>query len=871
MGLDRFALFARRLRVLLNRRRLDRDLEDELGFHLAMRNDEPLPKGAAFGSVLRAKEEAREAWLFGSLEVLLRDVWFAYRSWRRTPGVALVAAITLACGLAVANTTFAIVNGALVRGLPFSTPERLVHVGFKPPRAEYGSASFAEYRDLQAIRSIRLAAYAPASVTIADEGHLPERLQATYLAATGFKLLGIEAVAGRGVQVEDDEPGAAPVSLISDTVWRNRYGEDPAIIGRAVRINGRPSTIIGVLPTRYTLIAARTDIWLPLSQLPELDRRDRATRPLNLMGALTEEHSLTSARQELQAIASRFKLEQPEAYKDVEPIAIPLWDRFAHPQVQQILLVLFGAGLFVLTIASANVANLLLARTVNRGNEIATRTALGASRGDIWRQLLIECLLLGTISGTTALGISFVSVRLFESAIAATGPPVWLQFRFDRNVFLFLAGVSVVSSLGVALLPALQATRRAARGLRDAVRSTTRSVNVRRWSRVLVGAEVALTLVLLSGAGLMMRTFWSLFRNDPGVDTTALTIMRIDLGAQTYASARQRAALYDDLAERLGAKRSTQSVSVTTSLPGAGFPPQWTFQHEGDPLDRDHPVLVSMAAVGDDYFQTLNRPVLAGRAFERFDGTPAREVAIVNERIASMLFDGERPLGRRIRITRTGRGGLDSGWLTIVGIAPTINQTNPLLGRGPDPVVYVPYRFQLGTDALLLARGPEAVQQVRTELAALDPDLAIFDVQSLDAFLAFFRWPQRVFGTVLLVLATIALVLAAVALYANVAYAVVQRTQEIGVRVALGAQRRQILFMMVRGTALPLVGGLLVGGTGVAAVGQLLQAFLVDTHPRDPATLLGVSTFLCAVSLLACVVPARRATRVDPIVALRCD
>jgi hypothetical protein len=312
-------------------------------------------------------------------------------------------------------------------------------------------------------------------------------------------------------------------------------------------------------------------------------------------------------------------------------------------------------------------------------------------------------------------------------------------------------------------------------------------------------------------------------------------------------------------------------VSVTTSLPAAGPPPQWTFQREGEPIDPDHPVLVSMAAIGDDYFQALNRPLPAGRSFERSDGTRAREVAIVNERLVSSLFHAESPLGRRIRITRGGRAPLDSGWMTIVGVAPTINQTNPLLGRGPDPVVYVPYRMQPGADALILARGPGAVQPIRTELSALDPDLAIFDVQSLDAFLAFFRWPQRVFGTVLLVLATIALVLAAVALYANVAYAVVQRTQEIGVRVALGAQRKQILFLMIRGAAVPLVGGLLVGGAGVAVVGQLLQAFLVDTHPRDATTLLGVTTVVCAVSLLACMMPARRATRVDPIVALRCD
>jgi putative ABC transport system permease protein len=278
-----------------------------------------------------------------------------------------------------------------------------------------------------------------------------------------------------------------------------------------------------------------------------------------------------------------------------------------------------------------------------------------------------------------------------------------------------------------------------------------------------------------------------------------------------------------------------------------------------------------MAAVGDDYFRTLSRPVFAGRSFERFDGTPAREVAVVDERLVSLLFPSESPLGRRIRITRTGRTPSDSGWMTIVGIAPTINQTNPLLGRGPDPVVYVPYRSRPAADALLLVKGLDKVRQVRTQLAALDPDLAVFDVQSLDRYLAFFRWPQRVFGTVLLVLAAIALVLATVALYAIVAYAVVERRHEIGVRVALGARRGQILLLMMRSSAVPFVGGLVAGTAGVMAVGQLLAAFLVDTQPRDPAVLSAVSALLCAVSLIACVVPAQRAARLDPVVALRCD
>ena len=867
--------FVRRLMALFRRRRLDRDLDDELAFHLAMRRTVRAERSVSFGSVLRVKEQAREVWTFASLEAVLQDVRFAARTWLRSPIMALAIAATLACGIAAANTTFAIVNGALIRGLRFAHPERLVHLGFKPPRAEYGSVSFPEYQDLTALRTLRLAAYAPASATIADDRRAPERLEGTYVSAAGFELLGIEAAVGRRLLPEDDEPGASAVALISEAVWASHYSSDPAIVGSTVRVNGRPSTIVGVVPARYTLTATRTDLWLPLTQMPGLDRQERATRPLGVVGQLVHGSSLNDARQELHAVTDRFRVEYAGVYQDVEPILVSFNDRFVHPQVRQILLVLFGAGLFVLLIACANMASLLLARMANRHHEIATRVALGASRWQIGRQLLVECLLIGTLSGTAAWWLSYVAIRLFVSAIAASNPPTWLQFQLDWTVLGFLVAASLAGSLGAALLPALHAARRDAReGLQEARRSTTAGIRARRWSTTLVAVQVALTFVLLSGAGLMLRSFWVLFRADPGVQTRGLTVMRVDLAAPRYESSQQRASLFDELAERLSARSLVGSTSVTTSVPGAGPPPQWTFQREGAPIDPERPTLVSVAAVGDDYFRTLNQPILGGRAFERFDGTPKREVAVVNERLASLLFPSESPLGRRIRITRSGRTAADSGWLTIVGIVPTINQTNPLLGRPSEPVVYVPYRSRPTGDAVLLARGTDTsavVQEIRTELAALDRDLAMYDVQPLDAFLAFFRWPQRVFGSILLVLSAIALALAAVGLYAIVAHAVVQRRREIGVRVALGAQRRQILLLMITGSAIPLIGGLLAGAVGVAAVGQLMAGFLVDTHPRDPATLLAVLGLICFVSLVACVVPARRAAGLDPLVALRCE
>jgi predicted permease len=390
----------------------------------------------------------------------------------------------------------------------------------------------------------------------------------------------------------------------------------------------------------------------------------------------------------------------------------------------------------------------------------------------------------------------------------------------------------------------------------------------------LVAAQVALTLVLLTGAGLMMRTFWSLFRTDLGIETRDLTVMRVDTAGSRFEAPEQRAALYDALEERLRAVPLLSGAAVASIPPGAGGPPQWALIIDGRAAGQDKPPLVSVIAVGDDYFRMLDQRMIRGRAFERRDGIPGHAHGIVNERLTSMYFPSENPVGRRIRVSRTGRAPMDSGWVTIIGVAPTIIQRNALLGRGPDPVVYVPYRSQPSSTAVLLAKGSDigsVTRQVRAELLALDPALPVFDVQSLDQFHAFFRWPQRVFGSVLMILAAIALVLATVGLYAIVAYSVVQRTHEIGVRVALGAQRRQVLLLVLQRAVIPFGGGLVVGAAGVLLVGQLLAAFLMDTNPRDPVTLLGVSALLCGVGLAACVVPARRAAKLDPLAALRCQ
>jgi putative ABC transport system permease protein len=814
--------------------------------------------------------------MFGWLDVLMQDVRFSYRSLCKPLGVTVIAMMTMACGLAVANTTFAVVNGALIRGLPYPNKERLLHLGFRGSgQQRHGRVSYAEFRDLEAMQAVRIAAFAEASVTLAEDGRAPDRVEGLYASAHALELLGAATTIGRSFVREDDTVGAHSVAILSEAIWASRYERDPNIIGRSVRVNGSPATIIGVVPAHFALTPTRTDIWLPLAHMLELDRQARNARTLNILGQLRTEMNANRAGDELGTFLNRFRREFPNSYTNVEEVVVSLQDRFISAEVRQIAFVLLGAGMLVLLIACANAANLLLGRTTQRQHEIATRVALGASRWHIWRQLLIECSLLGGGSALAALAMSIGAIRMFAAAIAATNPPVWLQFEVDGNVFVFLATVSVVGSLALALLPAVQASRQHTHPmLQQGGRTITQGRRAQRWSTALVGIEVALTLVLLAGAGLMMRTFWSLLRTDLGVDTQALTVLRIDTSGPKYAASAERVAFFDSLEDRLGARSRLSWATVVTSPPGADVPPQWTFQREGRWMDAGNASLVSVVGIGDGYFETLNRPIVRGRSFERLDGTPGRQAAIVNERLASRLFPEEEPIGQRIRVVRSGRPSLESEWLTIVGIAPTVNHTNPLLGHGPDPLVYVPYRSRLIAPVMVLARGGDpstVIEHVRSALLALDPGLAVFDGQSLDAFLAFFRWPQRVFGTVLLIAAAIALLLACVGLYAIVAFSVVRRTHEISVRLSLGAPRQQVLLLVLRRAVVPFGAGLLAGSLGTLVVGQLLTAFLVDTNPRDPATLLGVSALLCFVGLVACAIPARRATRVDPLAALRCE
>ena len=549
-------------------------------------------------------------------------------------------------------------------------------------------------------------------------------------------------------------------------------------------------------------------------------------------------------------------------------------ERFNGGPIRLVFLSLMGAVGFVLLIACANVANLLLARSAQRAREIAVRVSLGATRWRIVRQLLVESVLLAMVSGVLGFVLALAGIALFEAATQDVGKPYWIKFTMDGSVFAFFAAICLATGVVFGLAPALHISRTDINEvLKEAGgRSGTGGVRARRWTGALIVVEIALTLVLLAGAGFMMRSFLSLYRLDLGIDTSRLLTMSLALPDRKYPTPEQRAAFYQRLTERIAAMTTLQAGTIASNAPLNGAA-QLRLTVDGRPTPAGElPPQVSRLVVGPHYFETLGMRLLRGRAFADGDGTPGHEIAIVNQRFVAMHFANEDPIGRRIKLAPDQLTGPEPAFMTIVGIAPTLRQ-RAVQEPDPDPVVYMPYRAQPSAFMTLMVRTPGEpallTGAMREEVRALDPDLPLFNIRTMDESLAQQRWPFRIFGAMFAAFAAIALILSAVGLYAITAYSVTQRTQEIGVRMALGAQNTQLWWLVLRGGMVQLAIGLVIGMAGAFGVGRLLKSLLVQQTPNDPLTLGSIALLFVVVSLAACVYPASRATRLDPVHALR--
>jgi predicted permease len=585
---------------------------------------------------------------------------------------------------------------------------------------------------------------------------------------------------------------------------------------------------------------------------------------------------------ELNGIAARLATAYPEMNKDVRSVVIQSFNEaFNGGKIRVVFLAMMGAVGFVLLIACANVANLQLARSVRRSRDVAVRMALGATRWRIVRQLLVESVLLGCLGGVFGLLIALVGVRLFDRAVTDSGKPYWIVFSMDYTVFAFLAAVGVVTGILFGLAPALQVSRTNVNELlKEGGRGNAGGTRARWVTGTMVVLELALTLVLLVGAGLMVRSFLNLYTLDLGIKTDNLMVMQMALPSTKYPTVDTRRVFYDHLAPRLAGLAGLESVSFTTSLPPNGVGRRGV-EIEGRPPFKpdEQPPQIGVVTISPTFFDTVGVQLRRGRAFGDTDGAAGSETAIVNEKLAAELFPNQDPIGRRIRfVPRPPSAGQPAPsppvWRTIVGISPTLRHSNSQSVE-PISVVYAPLRQDPTGFMMMVVRSrlePGVVMNaVRHEVQLVDRDQPVFTVQTLQQILKQQMWPYRVFGSLFAIFAVIALVMSAVGLYAVMAYSVTQRTSEIGVRMALGADGRQVSWLVLKRGLLQTGLGIAIGLAGAFFLSKVMSSLLVDISSRDPITFAAITIILTSVAIAACLLPARRATRVDPLVALRAE
>jgi putative ABC transport system permease protein len=831
---------------------------------------------------------------------MLRDLRFAVHLMIKDRWYSVVAIVALALGIGLNATVFTLVNAILIRGLPYEDSPRLYMLGSQHQNGNRNSVSMPDLEDWRSQSKVfvGLAAFSNGGVNVSDDRSAPQNARSAALSSNAFPLLALRPVIGRNFTPDDEKSGAESVTIIGHAMWKSRYAEDRGVVGKVVRLDGKPATIIGVMPEGEQF-PSNTEIWTPI--VPTAAQQKRDSRFLQVFGRLRPEVSRLQAQTELDGVAARLAGAYPDTNKDYPKVRVETFnERFNGGNIRQVMLAMMGAVGFVLLIACANVANLQLSRSVHRSREVAVRIALGATRWRVIRQLLVESVLLGTLGGVLGLGLALVGVRLFDAAVAGSGKPYWVIFTMDYTVFGFLAAICVVTGVLFGLAPALQVTKTNVNEvLKEGGRGNAGGRRARWLTGTMVVLELALTLVLLVGAGLMVRSFLKLYTIDIGIKTENLLAIRLQLPNTKYppppaptatAEATQpgapaarpapdpRIVFYDRLLPKLEAVAGVEAVSLTTSVPPFGSGRRG-IDIEGRPARKPEEKApeVGTVTISPRFFDTVGVQIRRGRAFHDTDGTPGNETTIINEKLAATLFANEDPIGRRIRFVQ-GQPGPGQPpppvpvWRTIVGISPTIRHSNPQDAE-PPAVMYVPLRQGPTSFATILVRSRldagAVMNAVRTEIASIDADQPIFTAQTVEQMLAQQTWPYRVFGSLFAIFAVIALVMSAVGLYAVMAYSVTQRTTEIGVRMALGAASRQVSWLILKRGLLQMGLGLALGLAGAFGLSRVLRTLLVQVTPTDPATFTTITVVLTAVAVAACVIPARRATRVDPLVALR--
>jgi len=807
------------------------------------------------------------------MESILQDIRYGFRILLRKPAFTIVAVATLALGVGANTAIFSVVNAVLLRTLPYQEPERLValwetseQAGREPnKRNEVAMGNFLDWRAQQSVfDEIAALTYSNVNLTgMAD----PERIQGAVVTTNLFEVLGVQPAAGRAFVPEEEKPESPRTVIVSHGLWQRRFGSDPDLVGKTLALNGNQVAVVGIMPRGFEFqfpTTRQVEMWMPMRIAPA--NTDRQSHYLYVVGRLKRNATLDQAQAGMNVLASQLQQQYPKTNSDRGANVVALHQQLVG-NVQPYLRVLFAAVGFVLLIACANVASLLLARVAGRHKEVAIRMAIGATRWRLIRQLLTESILLSTMGGLAGLVLAYWET---EVLVALTPPdvPRLGEIGLHAPVFAWTLGISIITGVLFGLAPALGASKP---DLNESLKEGGRSIAGQGRSRlrnVLVVSEIALALVLLIGAGLMIRSFARLQQVSPGFEANNLLTMNISLPRQKYRDNKQVNSFFDQLLERVRSVPGVEAVGGIDPLPFSDSDGTTGFVVEGTPplAVGDRPE-VGERIVTADYFNTMRIPLLKGRAFSAGDREDAPRVVVINEALARRFWPDEDAIGKRLGF----RSSDPQIWHEVVGIFGSVKHRS--LDAEPKPELYFPYSQYPGNFMSLVVRTPSdpvsAIAAIRTQVLAQDPDQPVFDIKTMDQRLSKSVAVSRFIMLLLAVFAALATVLAAVGIYGLMAYTVSQRTHEIGVRMALGARATDVVKLVLRDGLKLVLSGVGLGVAGALALTRLMESLLFEVSATDTLTFIVITSILAGVAMAACFVPARRATRVDPMVALR--
>jgi len=861
------------------RSRLD-DISDEIRSHIEEKTDEFVASGMsradaeaaarrAFGNVVKLQETARDVWRFASfIESLATDVRYALRGLAQKPGFTIAVILTLALGIGANTAIFSVVNAVVLRPLPFAEPEHLVWLWDTQPQLPTAPASLPDFLDWkEQNRSFEYLAAFLSGNTFLNTGDGTRDTPVGVVTPEMFALFRVRPILGRTFTAEETLPGRSRVAVLSHGLWQSLFGSDPNVLGRTIELSGTPHTVIGVMPAGFSF-PNQAELWRPL--LIDPNRLDRGPHYLRILGRLKPGVTLPQAQGEMSAIAARLAQQDPEKIAG-HGVKLELLRDVLVGDIASALFILLGAVGFVLLIACANVANLLLSRVGARQKEIAVRAALGASRLRLVRQMLTESILLAVAGGAAGLMIALVGVKWLVSFGPDTLPRV-REIAVDPGMTGFTLLISVVTGVLFGLVPALQISRSAfADALKESGR-TSAGLHRSRLRSALVISEVALSLVLLIGAGLMIRSFAKLNQIDPGFNPSRLLTLRVTLLPNKYREDERVAQFYAQLLEGAATTPGIVSVGAISYLPVTGGITNDYFTIEGrPPVAKEAQPIAEYRVVTPHYFEAMGIPPLAGRDVAETDTKQTPNVVVINDAFARQHFAGENPLGQRIKLQ-----GQQRDPLLIVGVVGNVR--NGGLDEQPTPEVYVPFlqdplsqTYQRSMTIIARTKSePSAVAgSLRVALTTLDKSLPVYAVKSMTEHLHE-TLTRRRFNLILLsIFGSVALALAAIGIYGVISYGINQRTHEIGIRLALGANRYDVLKLVAKQGMMLTLSGVALGLFAAWGLTRLIKTLLFDVSVTDPLTFIVIALLLAFVALLACSIPARRAMKVDPMIALR--